>query len=242
MFPYIIQGDNVTIVVDSKPHSINKTHISYQKVLDAIKENDEETIREIIDTKDMIEKYSKGHVTIENGIVSWKGKETHNMLTKKIVSMLEEGFPIEPLVNFMENLMQNPSYRAVNELYGFLEVGDLPITPDGHFLAYKRVRGDYLDVYSGSINNSVGQIVEMERNAVNENSQETCSYGLHFCSYEYLKSFSGERVMVLKINPRDVVSIPVDYNNTKGRCCRYEVVGEVEDENEVLTRAVDNSY
>jgi hypothetical protein len=32
--------------------------------------------------------------------------------------------------------------------------------------------------------------------------------------------------MILKINPKDVVSIPADYNNTKGRCCRYEVVAE----------------
>ena len=34
-------------------------------------------------------------------------------------------------------------------------------------------------------------------------------------------------MVILKINPRDVVSIPTDYNNTKGRTCRYEVVGEV---------------
>ena len=33
--------------------------------------------------------------------------------------------------------------------------------------------------------------------------------------------------MVIKINPRDVVSIPYDYNNEKMRCCRYEVIGEV---------------
>ena len=33
--------------------------------------------------------------------------------------------------------------------------------------------------------------------------------------------------MIVKINPRDVVSIPTDYNNAKGRACRYEVIGEV---------------
>ena len=32
--------------------------------------------------------------------------------------------------------------------------------------------------------------------------------------------------MIVKINPKDVVAIPSDYNNTKGRTCRYEVVGE----------------
>ena len=33
--------------------------------------------------------------------------------------------------------------------------------------------------------------------------------------------------MILKINPADVVSIPTDYNASKGRACRYEVIGEL---------------
>ncbi len=36
--------------------------------------------------------------------------------------------------------------------------------------------------------------------------------------------------MILKVNPKDVVSIPSDYDNAKGRTCRYEVIGELERE------------
>ena len=36
-YPYIIQGNNVVVVIDNKPHTISKTHITYQKVIDAIK-------------------------------------------------------------------------------------------------------------------------------------------------------------------------------------------------------------
>jgi hypothetical protein len=144
-----------------------------------------------------------------------------------MIAMLQEGFPIEPLVLFMENLMTNPSHRAVNELYGFLENNNLPITPDGHFLAYKKVSEDYKDVYSGTFDNSVGKVCEMERNQVDDDKDRTCSVGLHFCSQEYLNHFGGERTMILKINPRDVVSIPSDYHNSKGRCSRYEVIGEL---------------
>jgi hypothetical protein len=67
----------------------------------------------------------------------------------------------------------------------------------------------------------------MDRNQVNDDARQTCSAGLHFCSEGYLRNFGGARVMILKINPRDVVSIPTDYDNSKGRACRYEVVGEV---------------
>jgi hypothetical protein len=131
------------------------------------------------------------------------------------------------MASFMENLMSNSSKRAVDELYGFLEKNNLPITPDGHFLAYKRVRDNYFDVHSGTMDNSVGKIVEMERNEVDDNKDRTCSAGLHFCSHSYLGHFGGDRVVIVKINPRDVVSIPSDYNDSKGRACRYEVIGEV---------------
>ena len=145
-----------------------------------------------------------------------------------MLDMFREGFSVTPLVLFLENLMQNPSNRSVTELYRFLERSNMPITPDGHFLAFKKVRDDYKDVHSGTFDNSVGQVVSMERNQVDDDKDRTCSNGLHFCSEDYLANFSGERIMILKINPRDVVSIPSDYGDTKGRCCLYEVIGELE--------------
>ena len=62
------------------------------------------------------------------------------------------------------------------------------------------VRSDYKDVHSGTFDNSVGQVLEMPRNQVDEDKDRTCSAGLHFCSYDYLKFFGGERIMVLKID------------------------------------------
>ena len=226
-YPYIIQGDNVVIVVDGTPHTINKSHLSYQKIVDAIKVGVWDQVKELINPVKRIVNFSQGNLSIVNGEMFWKGQPFHNALATRIVSMLEEGFDIKPMVNFMHNLMQNPSRQAVTELYGFLEKNSLPITPDGCFLAYKRVRGDYKDCHTGTMDNSVGRVVEMERNMVDDNRNNTCSAGLHFCSHSYLASFSGERTVIVKIDPRDVVSIPSDYDNAKGRTCRYEVVGEV---------------
>lgn len=227
-FPFIIQGSNVTVVVDNKPHTIAKTHITYQKVVDAIKAGDWDLVRNIIDPKKVVINYGKGNVSIQGDKLYWKNEEMHGAIVTRMVSMLQEGFSIEPLVMFMENMMQNPSFRAVNELYGFLEKNNLPITPDGHFLAYKKVRENYHDCYTGKMDNSIGKVVEMERNKVDDKSENTCSSGLHFCSESYLSHFGGDRTVIVKINPRDVVSIPVDYNNAKGRACRYEVIGEVD--------------
>jgi hypothetical protein len=241
-FPYLIQGNNVVVVIGNKSHTISKTHITYQKVIDAIKAQDWELVKDVIEPKKVVLNYGQGNVSIQGDTFFWKGAEMHNALTTRMISMLSEGFPIEPLVLFMENLMSNPSRRAVTELYGFLEKNSLPITPDGHFLAYKKIRDDYKDIYSGSMDNSVGQILEMERNEVDDDKDRTCSAGLHFCSQEYLPYFGtgeGNRVVILKINPRDVVSIPSDYNNAKGRACRYEVIDELEVEaNKAFTAPV----
>jgi hypothetical protein len=226
-FPYLIQGNNIVVVINNQPHTISRTHITYDKVLNAIKAGDWATVQDTIEPKKVVLNYGAGNVEVQGDQLFWRGREMHNALTTRMIAMLQEGFPIEPLVLFMENLMSNPSKRAVDELYGFLENNNLPITPDGHFLAYKKVREDYTDVHSGTFDNSVGKIVEMERNQVDDDKDRTCSTGLHFCSQEYLDHFSGEHTMILKINPRDVVSIPRDYNNSKGRCSRYEVIGEL---------------
>lgn len=229
-YPYIVQGSNITVVIGSTPHTINKSHITYERVLNAIKAGDWETVQDTIEPKKVVIEFGKGNVSVQGDKVFWKDRELHNALTKRMVSMIQDGFPVEPLIAFMDNLMDNPSKRAVNELYGFLEKNNLPITPDGHFLAYKKVKFDYKDCYTGTMNNGVGQVVEMERNAVDDDQNKTCSTGLHFCSREYLNHFGGERVVIVKINPRDVVSIPTDYDNSKGRACRYEVIDEIDKE------------
>jgi hypothetical protein len=229
-YPYLIQGNNIVVVIGTNSHTISKTHITYQKVLDAIKANDWDTVKDTIEPKKVVLNYGQGNVEVQGEKLFWKGSEMHSALSNRMIQMLQEGFPVEPLVNFMENLMQNPSKRAVTELYGFLEKNNLPITPEGHFLAYKKVRKDFKDIHSGTMDNSVGQILEMARNEVDDDQNRTCSTGLHFCSESYLPHFGrdhGDHVMILKINPADVVSIPNDYNNAKGRACRYEVIGEL---------------
>ena len=178
-YPFIIQGNNVTVVIGNKPHTISKTHITYQKVVDAVKAGDWNTVRDVIEPKKVVLNYGQGHLSIQGETLFWKGVEFHNALSKRMIQMLQEGFDINPMVLFMENLFQNPSKRAVDELYGFLEKNNLPITPEGHFLAYKKVRGDYKDCHTGTMDNSVGRVVEMERNQVDDNKDNTCSTGLH---------------------------------------------------------------
>lgn len=229
MNSFIVTDNGLSLSIGMQPYSVDKSHPNYTKILDAVKAQDWNEIPDLFDVTKSVIAYGGGKIDVntEQGTVQYNGEDLDNTLTDRILRMMNEGFSIEPLTNLVDNMMQNTSMRAVKELYPFLEFGKMPITEDGHFLAYKRVRGDYKSVHDGKTDNSVGTIVEMPRNKVDEDKDRTCSHGLHFCSHGYLSNFSGEKVVVLKVNPRDVVAIPADYNNTKGRACRYEVVGEL---------------
>jgi hypothetical protein len=127
--------------------------------------------------------------------------------------------------------MNNPSKRATEELYDFLMHKNLPITDDGCFLAYKRVNADWTDLYSNAIDNSIGQIVKMSRRKVDDNREMGCSDGLHVGALEYVEGYgSGGHVLVVKVNPEHVVSVPSDHDCTKVRCCEYEVLSEFKGE------------
>jgi len=231
-YPYILSNGVLNIVIDGQPRVVTEDHRYYTKILDSLKNGgDESTILKLVDLKRGIQDFVEGAIEVKDGVLFYKDEELANSMTTRILNMLEEGYDGKPMINFLANLMSNPSMTAVQELYGFMEKGQLPITPDGHFLAYKKIKGNYTDCYTGEIDNSVGTTVKMTRNNVDDDRNRTCSSGLHFCSLEYLDNFHGDRVVAVKINPRDVVSIPSDYNNTKGRCCQYEVILELDKDN-----------
>jgi len=225
---FVKTEESLTVFKDSGTHQIPREHKDWNNIVAHLMQGEDDLALALINPATKLLNYVDGPLTIKDSYIYFEGDSVDNSVARRILQMHKEGQPIQALILFLKNLMENPSKRAVQELYGFLEYGQLPITKDGHFLAYKRVNRDYTDCHSGKMDNSIGKIVKMTRFNVDDNCNNTCSTGLHFCSKEYLKSFRGARLVAVKINPRDVVSIPIDYNNTKGRCCRYEVVDELD--------------
>ncbi len=238
MLPHIYNGNGtISIMIDGKMKPVDTAHKYYEEIKQALKDKEWGKIPNLVNIKESVEtainaSTTAGSVTIKDGQIFYNDTRIHNSLTTRIVDMAKEGFDIGFMVKFLENLMQNPSYRAVNELYDFLEAGAIPITENGTFLTYKKIRNDWKDIYTGTFDNSIGAEPEMPRNMVDEDSNRTCSDGLHVCSYNYLPHFSSandDRVVICEVNPADVVAIPADYNNTKMRCCKYKVIAEIKD-------------
>lgn len=174
-------------------------------------------------------------VTVQGEEVLYRNKPLHNVVTDRILEFCSAGLDSAPLCKFLAKLMENPSSRAVNELYTFLEHKNLPITENGNFLAYKGIQTSFYSVTGGQLTllngkaqdghiyNGVGEEIEVPRNEVDDNCNNGCSKGLHVGSLEYAVGF-GSQTVVVEVNPKDVVSVPLDCSYQKVRVCKYKVV------------------
>jgi transcriptional regulator with XRE-family HTH domain len=227
------EGESVTVILPNKQtglpefHPLHATHPTFKPLVRALKRKEWARVPKLVSTAALIADKSQGSVEVKKGGVFYKGTLIDNSLTTRILQIIKEGKPVSAMLKFMDNLYQNPEPFAIGELYDWLNGCKLPISDRGTFMAYKRVRSDYKDCHTGTIDNSVGQLVFMERKDVCKDRTQTCERGLHFCSIAYLPNYPGDKIMMVEINPKDVVSIPNDYDFSKGRTWMYEVVAEV---------------
>ena len=232
--PFMWVDGNLTLVLNNRTYQVLPDHINYKMILEALPTATADELLDIVDVEKAVATFSDGLVEIKNGQVTYEGEVVHGSISKRILEFMSKGLPFQPLVNFLNNLMENPSMQSQKELYDFLEHEHLPITEDGHFLAYKAVRNDYMDKYRGTFDNRIGKICKMQRAKVDDDRARGCSNGLHAGALNYVAGYgsveSGDRIVIVKINPRDVVSVPSDCNYEKLRTCQYEVVGEYQGE------------
>ncbi|CAM0052212.1 RIIB lysis inhibitor [Vibrio phage F86] len=232
-FAYVITPMNVSFTFNGEAYSADMTTPDYQGIVAALIANDGAKAVSLLDLATGIDEFMQGHVSVSGGVVRYRGLIIDGGMTNRIIDAMKAGdhAQVEKLVTFFGNLINNPSKRAIDELYGFLEAADIELTDDGHFLAYKRVRDSFKDIHSNTMCNKPGTTVWMQRHEVNDNKDQTCSAGLHVCSKGYLPHFgncASSRTLLCKVNPRDVVSVPSDYNNTKLRCNEYLVLTEID--------------
>jgi|TARA_R110002020_G_scaffold194354_4_gene395080 hypothetical protein len=234
---YIISDSGVVNAIGSgKAYTFDKNHPNYEALVRHAKSGNVEHFEASYDVASSVEHFCDGYIHIQNGTLNWDGIPMPELFTERILNMKKEGFSFEPMLNFLDNINENPSDDSVVELFDFMQHKHLPITDDGHFLAYKAVNGDFKDIWSGSIDNSVGSTVNVDRGSVDSNRNKHCSAGLHVGAIDYVTQYGGinidnmddsdggNQIVICKVNPRDVVSVPSDSKFQKLRCCQYEVV------------------
>ena len=228
---YFDDGKALTVYFKNGDTGVwNKNNPSYERVKELARQEDWIQI-EILHNQPKAIIEGEVEITNEGIKVSTKNGETNieeeTPLIKFIKLLKKKGVidtRIDEIKPFLVKMFQNPYIDAITELYDFCTAMDFEITKDGNFLAYKNVNSDLSSIHDGGkTKHKIGEYTEVENFCTDRN--QTCAAGLHFCSKGYLSSYTGDTTIVVEIDPRDVVSIPTDYNNLKGRCRRYKTIG-----------------
>lgn len=220
---------------------VESTHPNWHQVVLLYKQGRYEEMVPLLDMSAAIQAKFSGQFTVQDGKVFYKDNEVGGYLVERILFFMRE-LPnqAQRLLKFAENLYQNPSPAVIEQLYKFLEHKNMPITDDGCFLAYKGVGQDYYSktggdivILKGKVNkdgkvyNGIGEHIIAKRDDVCADSNQGCARGLHVGSWEYANNFKDDgKLMVIKVNPKNAVSVPTDCNYSKLRACEYEVIAE----------------
>jgi len=175
----------ITIFTEGKQQTIRATDANFANACVAYEKSDWEALESILNPSikfnNLYAKYEQ--IEVKDGHVYVSGEAISSLVAGRILDYLSKDIDCTPVFKFITKLNLNPSKRAVDELYTFLEHKYLPITENGNFLAYKALRSD--------------------------------------------RPADG-KLVVVEINPADVVSIPIDCEFQKLRTCKYKVHSEYE--------------
>ncbi len=226
MTPHIISGNTITAFIGGELKTIDDSHPNYDAIRTGLRAGND--VDHLLDVAAALALYEDDLVKVGWDGLTYNDQPLHDYLSSRIIEMARMKQPIDPWVKFLKRLQLNPNPEIREDLFEWMEKAKLPITPDGCFLAYKKVRDDYLSFHDGATRNDIGSTIFLPREQCDPDRFSYCSTGLHFCSFDYLSFYAGDqgRVVILKINPADVVAFPRD-DTAKGRATRYTIVDEV---------------
>jgi hypothetical protein len=259
---YTRHDGGITLFKNGKQSVVSSTHQNFQKILEALQHRDFDKLESLMSIERTInengygthKRKSKSKVFVRNGKVYFldtrnrKEQELSGTLVDRILRDLGKPGTVkyaDALLALMENIQKNKEKDISNELYEWLASGQAPITSDGCILAYKKVRDDFFDIYTGKIDNSPGKIPRMKQSEVDRDRRNECSHGLHFASIGYLSHYASVnncKIVIVKVNPRHIFAIPRDYQCQKGRASEYYVVGEYKGANNQTKEAFKDAF
>lgn len=225
---FTLTNESITVIQGGKSHVVRSGEVNFQSLKCALMAENWEEAGKCLTVKAAVEAWSTDNqFTVSNNKVTRNGEELPDSVSVRILSMVKTGEDPKPMLKFWDRLNLNPSWRSVQQLWGFMANKGIPVDQDGCILAYKAVNNNWKDCHTNTIDNSVGTVHEMARNKISDDAAQACHYGFHVGALGYAESFgpSDRRMIICKVDPMDVVCVPNDSSQQKMRVCKYEVIG-----------------
>jgi preprotein translocase subunit YajC len=248
----IVRVDKNTGEVETR--NTNKHNTSFADIRKmVVASQNKETLQKafiLMDIRGIIEAFSVGRVKVDpegETVVFVKADGTERRVPEDVAgdiinTIKEDGRENgEKLVRFLDKLMDNVSFKAIQGLYSFMKDQSITINDDGSIQAWKGVRSDMYSAKGGDIkssetikvdstghvyNGDFGIEIRVDRSEVDDDPKSSCSHGLHVGSRAYATAWS-EKLLLVRVEPQDVVAVP-DNEDGKMRTCGYTPVRVVE--------------
>lgn len=181
---YIPRKDSITVYIPGQqPKTILRSNRNFEAVREALHEKaSADVILNLVDPTQSIKDWGHGSLDVIGGVIHIDGEPLPTTLSKKVLELWEDGYPIDPYIAFHQRLLDQQSYRIAEVLFGYLDKHSFPLFEDGSFMAYK---GLDVNPYKGREDMSDEAVVQVY--ARSPQNPHTYVNGLPLSNMEYYR-------------------------------------------------------
>lgn len=230
---------NISVVIEGALYAADDNHPLFEEIVERTIAGDEDVVN-LFDASHRaaarLENLSE-RVQVANSRVYVDQTEVEDVFAEQVVRFLDDGVDDwKPLVAFLEKVYSNTSPEVRENLSRWLKAEAFTILDNGNILGYRGLNSDYTSKHAGpgiingkpvnaNHDNSIGNVVEIAADLVDNDPARGCSTGLHVGTYAYASGWAGHNgvVVAVEVDPRHVRSVPFECESAKMRVSKYVV-------------------
>jgi len=261
---FTISNDQAVIITPAGPRTVSTSHPFYFEICRALQHGVDDAVLAFIDaktklTEGMAAPFAKlginnvtatvtdsiDPITVNPDMVvatTEDGLKITGRVAQMITDFKKKGIPFKALQNFWAKLQKNPLLVGKEGLLEFLTNNDVPLLPNGNFLAYKGVyKTDDPNVFEAyhdrSFKYTLGKVADLPREQCTVDVNNSCGPGLHVGGFSHASGY-GDTMIDCEVDPSDVTSVPTG-ERYKLRACRVLPIRVNKDRTHYTTEYID---
>lgn len=223
---------SLTVVVKGNVYPINSDHPRFKEICKSLNMNEDFVLSLIRNEKLVRSEVAtpvSSNIEVKGGVIYHRGERVEQYLIDEFGKLEANEIPVEGFLKYVTRLYENVSNRVRTQLFNFMKRYGLTIDSEGNMIGYKAITKDWKDLWTRKLDYRIGNTVSMDRGKVNDDPDQGCAPGLHVGSeqyaYGYHNSRREDRIVLVKVDPANVVCIPKCTSYQKLRTCEFTILG-----------------
>jgi hypothetical protein len=231
---FAISNFDIVLIAPEGVRTVGLDHPAYVDICRNLQSGNFDEVTRLLDVKTALaapfEKATLGTVEVrpnEDVMVAPEVFIDGLRVTGRVADMITQcekrGIPTKALKAFWKKVQANPLLVGKESMLEFLQHNQVPLLPDGRFLAYKGVNKTddprvFRAVHDSSFIYRLGEYATEDRDKCTVDVNNACGPGLHTGGFSHATGY-GDTLIDCIVDPADVTSVPQS-EACKMRACR----------------------